>query len=112
MLTKTKIKKGDNVRVIAGKDKGKECKVLVINRKNRKIIVEGINMITKHQKPNAAHQQGGIIQKEAFIDISNVMYLHNGQPTRIGYKLETIEKDGKTVTVKRRVAKKTGEIID
>jgi len=107
-----KIKRGDNVVVIAGKDKGKQGKVLVVDRKKGRIIVEGVNMITKHQKPSAAHQQGGIIKKEASIDVSNVMYMHNRIPTRIGYKLEVTEKDGKRVKVKKRIAKATGEVID
>ena len=81
-----KIKKGDTVRVIAGKDNGKEGKVVSIDRKNGRVLVEGINMITKHMKPSAANQNGGIVQKEAPIDISNVMYLHKGKPTRIGFK--------------------------
>ena len=97
-----KIKKGDTVRVIAGKDKDKEGKVLAV--KDGKVLVEGVAMVTKHQKPSAANQQGGIVNKEAFIDISNVMYLHNGKPTRVGFKL-----DGEK---KVRVAKATGEVID
>lgn len=107
-----KIKRGDKVVIIAGKDKGKEGKVLLVDRKKNRVIVEGYNMITKHQKPNAAHQQGGIIKKEAAIHVSNVMYLHNNKPTRIGYKVEMVEKDGKQVKVKKRVAKSTGEVID
>ncbi len=99
-----KIKTGDTVRVIAGKDKDKEGKVLVVDPKKNKVIVEGINMVSRHTKPNAANQQGGIISKEAPIDLSNVMYLHKGQVTRIGYKLE----GGK----KLRIAKRTGEAID
>ena len=81
-----KIKKGDTVKVIAGKDKDKEGKVLSV--KDGRVIVEGVNMITKHTKPSMANQQGGIITKEAPIDISNVMYLHKGQVTRIGYKMD------------------------
>ena len=98
-----KIKKGDIVKVIAGKDKDKEGKVLSVDAKNGKVVVEGINMLTKHTKPNAANPQGGIITVEGPIDISNVMYLHNGQATRIAFKFE----DGKKV----RVAVKTGEVI-
>ncbi|MCI6733011.1 MAG: 50S ribosomal protein L24 [Lachnospiraceae bacterium] len=98
-----KIKKGDTVKVIAGKDKDKEGKVLSVDAKNGKVVVEGINMLTKHTKPNAANPQGGIITVEGPIDISNVMYLHNGQATRIAFKFE----DGKKV----RVAVKTGEVI-
>ena len=99
-----KIKKGDTVKVIAGKDKDKEGKVLTEDAKNGKVVVEGINMLTKHTKPNAANPQGGIITVEGPIDISNVMYLHNGQATRIAFKFE----DGKKV----RVAKATGKVID
>lgn len=99
-----KIKKGDTVRVIAGKDKGREGKVIAVNKKKNTVTVEGINELTKHMKPNAANAEGGIITQEGPIDISNVMYVHNGQTTRIGFKIE----DGKKV----RVAKKTGEVID
>ena len=99
-----KIKKGDTVRVIAGKDNGKEGKVVAIDRKKGRVLVEGINMITKHMKPSAANQNGGIVKKEAPIDISNVMYLHKGKPTRIGFKFENDKKV--------RFAKSTGEVID
>lgn len=107
-----KLKKGDLVRVIAGKDKGCEGKILVVDRKKNRVIVESVNMITKHQKPNASNPQGGMIKKEAALHVSNVMYLHNGVPTKIGYKFETVIKDGKNVTVKKRIARKTGEQID
>ena len=103
-MATSKIKKGDLVRVIAGKDKGKEGKVITIDRKNERVLVEGINMITKHTKPSAQNQHGGIINQEAPISISNVMYVVNGKTTRIGFT----EKDGKKV----RVAKATGEVID
>ena len=99
-----KIKKGDTVKVIAGKDKDKEGKVLSVDTKNAKVLVEGVNMVSKHAKPSAANQTGGIIQKEAPIDISNVMYLHKGKATRVGFKLEGDKKV--------RFAKKTGEVID
>lgn len=97
-----KIKRGDTVRVIAGKDKDKEGKVLSV--RDGKVVVEGINMVTKHSKPSMANQQGGIVTKEAPIQISNVMYLHNGKATRIGYKMDGDKKV--------RVAKSTGEVID
>lgn len=100
----TKLKTGDKVVVITGKDKGKEGKILVIDRKKNRVVVEGINMVSKHTKPNPVNQQGGIIKKEGFIDASNVMYVHNGKPTRLGAKIE----NGK----KSRVAKSTGEVID
>ena len=96
-----KIKKGDTVRVIAGKDKDKEGKVLAV--KDGKVLVEGVGMVTKHAKPSAGNPQGGIINKESFIDISNVMYLHNGKPTRIGFKIDGDKKV--------RVAKATGDTI-
>ena len=99
-----KIKTGDTVKVIAGKDKDKEGKVLSVDKKTGRVVVEGVNMVTKHAKPSASNQQGGIINKEAPIDASNVMYVQNGKATRIGYKVE----DGKKV----RVAKKTGEVFD
>ena len=102
-MSAIKIKKGDLVKVIAGKDKDKEGKVIAINRKNNTAIVEGINMVSKHMRPSMANQQGGIVSQEAPIDISNIMYVHNGKATRLGYKVE----DGKKV----RIAKKSGEEI-
>ena len=97
-----KIKKGDTVKVIAGKDKDKEGKVLAV--KDGKVLVEGVNMVTKHTKPSAQNQQGGIVHQEGPIDISNVMYLHNGKPTRVGFKMDGDKKV--------RFAKSTGEVID
>lgn len=111
-MSKMKIKKGDTVRVIAGKDKGKEGKILVVDRKTERVIVEGVNMVTKHVKAQNGMQQGGIVHQEAPIHVSNVMYLHEGQPTRLGIKAEVKEVNGKQVTVKSRIAKKTGEVID
>ncbi len=73
-----KIKKGDTVKVIAGKDKDKEGKVIAVDTKNHRVLVEGVNMVTKHTKPSAANQQGGIVETEAYIAVSNVMYLHKG----------------------------------
>ncbi len=99
-----KIKKGDTVKVIAGKDNGKEGKVVSVDKKNGRVVVEGVNMITKHTKPSPANQNGGIVQKEAPIDLSNVMYVHEGKPTRIGFKMENDKKV--------RFAKSTGKVID
>ena len=101
-MSALKIKKGDTVKVIAGKDKDKEGKVLSV--KNGKILVEGVNMITKHAKPSQANPNGGIVQREAAIDASNVMLYDGKQATRVGYKIE----NGKKV----RVSKKTGAVID
>ena len=103
-MSTCKIKKGDTVKVIAGKDNGKEGKVISVDQKNSKVLVEGVNVITRHAKPSQANPEGGIIQKEAPIDISNVMYVHKGKATRVGFK---IEKDKKV-----RYAKSTGEVID
>lgn len=99
-----KIKKGDTVKVIAGKDKDKEGTVKTVLPKEKRVVVEGINMVTKHQKPSPANQTGGRVEMEAPIDMSNVMYVHNGKATRVGFKVE----DGKKV----RYAKSTGEVID
>ena len=103
-MASMKIKKGDLVKVIAGKDKNKEGKVIAVNKKDNTLLVEGINMITKHTKPSMANQQGGIIHQEGPIDLSNVMYLHNGKATRVGFKMDGDKKV--------RVAKATGEVID
>ena len=103
-MSAMKIKKGDTVKVIAGQDKDKEGKVLAVNAKSNTVIVEGINMITKHSKPSVANQNGGIVHQESPIDASNVMYIHKGQATRIGYKMDGDKKV--------RIAKKTGEVID
>ncbi len=99
-----KIKKGDLVKVIAGKDKDKQGKVVRVDVKNNTVVVEGINMVTKHVKPNMANQQGGILHQEAPLHISNVMLVVDGKPTRVGFEV----KDGKKV----RVAKATGNVID
>ena len=87
-MSTMKIKKGDTVKVIAGKDKDKEGKVIAVNKKDNKVLVEGVNMLTKHTKPSAANQNGGIIHQEGPIDASNVMYLHKGKATRVGFKMD------------------------
>jgi large subunit ribosomal protein L24 len=99
-----KIKKGDTVKVIAGKDRDKTGKVISIDRKNNRVTVEGINMVKKHTKPSMANQEGGIVSQEGSIDISNVMLVHDGQPTRVGFKMDGDKKV--------RYAKSTGEVID
>ena len=103
-MSMLKIKKGDTVKVIAGKDKDKEGKVIAIDQKDGKVVVEGVNMLTKHTKPSASNQNGGIIHQEGPIDISNVLYVHKGKATRVG-----IQMDGDK---KVRYAKSTGEVID
>ncbi|SFH85522.1 large subunit ribosomal protein L24 [Pseudobutyrivibrio sp. OR37] len=99
-----KIKKGDTVRVIAGGDVKNEGKVIAVDKKNNTVTVEGVNMVKRHVKPSMANQAGGIIEQEAPIDASNVMLLHKGQPTRVGFKMDGDKKV--------RFAKKTGEVID
>lgn len=103
-MSTMKIKKGDMVKVIAGKDKDKEGKVISVNQKDGTVLVEGVNMLTKHAKPSMANPNGGIIHQEGPINISNVMYIHKGKATRIGFKMDGDKKV--------RVAKSTGEVID
>ena len=99
-----KIKKGDLVKVIAGKDINNEGKVIAVNAKNNTLLVEGINMVTKHTKPSMSNQQGRIVHQEAPIDASNVMLIHDGKPTRVGFKMDGDKKV--------RFAKSTGKVID
>jgi large subunit ribosomal protein L24 len=103
-----KIKKGDNVEVISGKDAGKKGRVLRINRDRDRLVVEGVNMIKRHTRPNPQKKiQGGIVEREAAIHVSNVMVVSpdSGRPTRVGYK---ILDDGRKV----RVSKVDGAILD
>jgi len=99
-----KLKKGDPVIVLTGKDKGKEGTILRVLPKDGRVVVEGVNMAKKHQRPVRATMQAGIIDKDMPMDASNVAYVHKGKPTRLGYKIDA---DGKKV----RVAKRTGEVI-
>ena len=103
---KMHIKKGDTVLVLSGNDKGKQGKVMSVDVKSQRAIVEGVRIVSKHTRPNAEHPQGGIIKQEAPIHISNLMVVDkSGKPTRVGRKKD--EKTGKLV----RYSKKTGEII-
>jgi large subunit ribosomal protein L24 len=99
-----KLKKGDTVVVIAGKDKGTEGQVAQVMPADNKVIVTGVNTAKKHSKPSRGNQQGGIIDRDMPVDASNVMLVHKGKPTRVGYKINS---DGTKV----RVAKRTGEVI-
>ena len=103
-MSTMKIKKGDTVKVIAGKDKDKEGKVIAVDQKNGTVLVEGVNMRTKHAKQSASNPEGGILHQEGPIDAYNVMYVHKGKATRVGFKLDGDKKV--------RVAKSTGEVID
>ena len=103
-MTKLKIKTGDTVRITAGDHKGTEGKVMRVDAEKNKAIVEGANMVSKHEKPSAQNPQGGIVKKEAPIHISNLALVDaKGDTTRVGYEV----RDGKKV----RVSKKSGEII-
>ena len=103
-MSMAKIKKDDTAKVIAGKDVCAEGKVLSVDKKSGRLIVEGVNIVKKHTKPSMANQNGGIVEQEAPIDASNVMYVHKGKPTRIGFKVDGDKKV--------RIAKSTGEVID
>jgi large subunit ribosomal protein L24 len=107
MQKKLHIKKGDSVTVIAGESKGQKGRVLEVNRDKNKALVEGVNMVSKHTKPNAKAPQGGILKKEAPIHISNLMVVDptSGKPTRIGRRL-----NDKNKLV--RYSKKSGEEIE
>lgn len=106
-----RVKKEDNVTIIAGNDKGKTGKILVVFPKKNRVIVEGINMRKRHTKPSQQNQQGGIIEKEAPIHVSNVMLLDpkTNEPTRIGKKVIMDDKTNKKKSV--RVSKITGEML-
>ena len=106
-MSKLHIKKGDTVKVLSGNSKGQEGKVIEVLIAKSRAIVEGVNMVSKHSKPNAANPQGGIVKMEASIHISNIMVVDpkSGDATRIGRKLD--DKTGKLV----RYSKKSGEII-
>lgn len=100
-----KIKKGDRVVVLAGKDKGKQGSVLQVLPKDNRVVVEGVNMVSRHTKATQADPQGGIKHKEAALHVSNVAIVDsNGKPTRVGFKIEGDKKV--------RVAKTTGEVIN
>ena len=102
---KIKIKKDDNVLVIAGEHKGSEGKVIKIIREKNRAIVEGVNMVKKHAKPSAQNPQGGIIEKEAAIHVSNLSLVSSeGNATRVGFR---VEEDGNKV----RFAKKNNEVV-
>ncbi|HCY97307.1 MAG: 50S ribosomal protein L24 [Polaribacter sp.] len=98
-MKKFKIKSGDTVKVIAGDHKGSEGKVLQIIKDKDRVLVEGVNLVSKHTKPSAQSPQGGIVKKEASLHISNVMLVDAGVAVRVGYQV-----DGDTKT---RVSKKT-----
>ncbi len=106
-----KIRKDDNVIVIAGNNRGKTGKVLKVFPKQNRVIIEGVNIRKRHTKPSQANQQGGIIEKEAPVEVSNVMLLDpkKNEPTKIGKKIIIDDKTGKKVS--ERVSKLSGEML-
>ena len=106
MASKLRIKKGDEVVVVTGRDKGKKGSVLKVFPKDRRVLVQGVNMVKRHTQPTSAGP-GGIVEKEAWLHVSNVAYADpkSGQPTRVGYRRLD---DGRKV----RFAKRSGEVID
>ena len=104
---KLHVKKGDQVVIIAGKDKGKKGRILAAYPADQRVLVEGVNIVKRHTRPSATNQQGGIIEKEAPVHVSNVMVVDpkSGEPTRVGKKILA---DGTKV----RYAKKSGETLD
>lgn len=104
-MSKLKLKKGDTVRVIAGDAKGQEGKILSVNLTSNRAIIEGVNMLSKHSKPNAKNPNGGIVKQEGSVHVSNLMLLVGGKTTRVGRQVN--EKTGKI----ERIAKKTKEVI-
>ncbi len=99
-----KLRKGDTVKVIAGKDRGHEGEVVQVFPNDNKVLVNGVNTAKKHSKARRTNQQGGIIDRDMPVDASNVMLVHKGKTTRVGYKIQS---DGSKV----RVAKRNGEVI-
>lgn len=106
-----KIKKGDTVKVLAGKSRGKVGKVLKVDPAKRRVIVEGVNLIKRHSRPTQSNPKGGIIEKEGPLHVSNVQLLDvkNNVPTRVGYHL--VRNEAGEVTGKVRISKKSGEVL-
>ncbi|WP_084038508.1 50S ribosomal protein L24 [Demequina sp. NBRC 110053] len=111
-----KIKKGDLVVVIAGRDRGQQGRVLEVLTENDRVIVEGVQRVTKHIKPGTSrdNQSGGIVTTEASLHISNVMLVdpETKKGTRVGYRTEQVEQDGRTRTKRVRVAKRSGKDVE
>lgn len=107
LINKVRVKKDDKVKIVAGKDKGKIGKVLKTDRKKARVLVENINKIKRHTRPNAQNRQGGIVEREAPIDLSNVMLLCNKCMAPVRVKMQILE-DGK----KMRICRKCAEQLD
>ncbi|MBL7900374.1 MAG: 50S ribosomal protein L24 [Bacteroidia bacterium] len=104
-MSKLKLKKGDTVKVISGESRGQQGKIISIDVKNLRAIVEGVNLISKSEKPNAKNTNGGIVKKEGAIHLSNLMYVEGGKTVRIGRKI-----DEKTQKIER-ISSKTKEVL-
>ena len=104
-MSKIKLKKGDTVKVLSGESRGQQGKIVTIDRKSMRAIVEGVNMISKSEKPSAKNTNGGITKKEGSIHISNLMFVEGGKGVRLGRKVN--EKSGKI----ERISKKTKEAV-
>jgi len=104
-MSKIKLKKNDSVRVVSGESRGQEGKILSIDKKKMRAVVEGVNMISKHAKPNAKNPNGGIEKKEGAIHLSNLMLVEGGKTVRVGRQVD--EKSNKVV----RISRKTKEVI-
>ena len=108
-----KVKKGDTVEVIAGKDRGARGQVIAAYPDTQKVVVEGVNRVKKHTRIRTTQRgskTGGIVTQEAPIHVSNVMVVSDGKPTRVGYRLDTVERpDGRTKVNRVRVARTTGK---
>ena len=108
----SKIKRGDRVIITAGKDKGKEGKVLSVNAKTEKIIVEGANLVKKHKKRSQQNTTAGIITTEAPMHLSNVSYVHKGKAVRVGLDVKIEKQADKSVKTIKRIARPSGDVID
>ena len=108
----SKIKRGDRVIITAGKDKGKEGKVLSVNQKTERVIVEGANMMKKHKKRSQQNPTAGIITTEAPMHLSNVSYVHKGKAVRVGFDVTVEKQADKSIKTIKRIAKPSGDVID
>ncbi|GAA1236904.1 MULTISPECIES: 50S ribosomal protein L24 [Janibacter] len=110
-MAKMKIKKGDLVQVLSGKDKTKQGKVIAVHTETQRVVVEGVNRVTRHTKAGVGGQAGGLVVQEAPIHVSNVAVVdpEDNKPTRIKTRVESVERDGKTKTSRTRVAGRSGK---
>ena len=113
-MAKMKIKKGDTVQVLTGKDKGSTGKVIAVYRETERVLVEGVNRVTRHTKAGQTargSQTGGLVVQEAPIHVSNVMIVDSSdkKPTRVKTRVETVERDGRSKTVRTRVGARSGK---